>query len=94
MFHNDIAIMALYDNPKIATLITNCKPHSNYLSLYKSYIYRIYSNKVKQNTKMINVAAYFNKRQGFFNSNSNNPFIITRTAINNKYSDLNIKFFK
>ena len=86
---------SLYDNPKISNLISNCNPHNDYLPLYKSYVYRIYSNKVKQNTKMINVAADFNKRHGFYkNSQQEDPFFIVRSAINNKYSDLNIKFFK
>lgn len=85
---------SLFDNPIISNFITNCKPDKKYLSLYKSYIYRIYSDKVKQNAKMINISADFNKKRGFFNSNSNDSFFIMRSAINNKYSDLNIKFFK
>tara|TARA_Y100000748_G_C15491490_1_gene486651 strand:+ start:128 stop:865 length:738 start_codon:yes stop_codon:yes gene_type:complete len=86
---------SIYDNPKISNNISICKPHHNYLSLYNSYIYRIYSNKIKQNTKMINVAADFNKKYGFCkNVQSENAFVIVRSAINNKYSDLNIKFFK
>ena len=86
---------SLLDNPQISNNITNCKPHNSYLPLYKSYIQRIYSNKVKQNTKMIKVAADFNKKYGFCkNSQSDDSFFIVRSAINTKYSDLNIKFFK
>jgi len=85
---------SLFDNPKISNFIYNCKPDKKYLPIYKSYISRIYSDKVKQNSKMINVAANFNKKHGFFNSNSNDSFFIIRSAINNKYSDLNIKFLK
>ena len=85
---------SLFDNPIISDLVSNCKPTTKYLPIYKSYINRIYSNKVKQNHKMINVAADFNKRRGYSNLRSNDSFFITRTSINNKYSDLNIKFFK
>ena len=44
---------------------------------------------------MIKVAADFNKKYGFCkNSQSDDSFFIVRSAINTKYSDLNIKFFK
>ena len=86
---------SLFDNPKISNLISKCKPHHDYLSLYNSYIYRIYSDKVNQNRKMINVAADFNKTHGFYkNFHSEDSFFIVRSAINTKYTDLNIKFFK
>mgnify|MGYP006083575759 CR=1 FL=1 len=87
--------ISLYDNPKISNLIYKCKPSGIYLTLYKSYINRIYYNKVKQNTRKINVAANFNIKHGFCkNVQSENSFVIVRSAINNKYSDLNIKYFK
>lgn len=85
---------SLFDNPTISNLVSNCKPTNKYLPIYESYIKRIYSNKVRQNHKMINVAADFNKKRGYSNSKSNDSFFITRNSINNKYSDLNIKFFK
>lgn len=90
-----ISVMGMYssldDNNDITDLILNAKVHQDYIKYYKSYIDRIYKDKVNVNDKMVKIA---------YNSILNNKkqislkekFQLLQSKIKQDYLNLNINF--